>query len=65
MNFQIDNVLQENSEVFMCHPLDYSGNINRGISGNYYTNNYKIRPFLIGVFSNETYSKIRIFSNIF
>ena len=37
---KINNIVDTNSELFLFEPLDYSGNINRGINGNYYTNHY-------------------------
>lgn len=52
---------ESNGELFLFEPLDYSGNINRGINGNYYTNHYNERPFLVGFFDDVTSSTIRLF----
>ena len=58
---KINNIVDTNSELFLFEPLDYSGNINRGINGNYYTNHYNERPFLVGFFDDVTSSTIRLF----
>ena len=58
---KINNVVDNNNELFLFEPLDYSGNINRGKSGNYYTNHHNDRPFLVGFFDNNADSTIRLF----